>query len=114
MKLFLRHGIAIAALAFLPALTHTSANLLAQDHVDSGRKIVVRVAPQYPSMARSMNIQGSVKADVLVAPNGSMKSVEIKGGHPLFVQSVENALREWKWEPAAHETHEIVELKFTL
>jgi len=42
-----------------------------------------------------------------------VKSVEVKGGHPLFVQAAQNALREWKWEPAAHETDEIVELRFT-
>ncbi len=59
-----------------------------------------------------MRIEGSVKADVLVAPNGTVKSVEIKGGHPLLVQSAQNALREWEWEPAPHETHEIIELKF--
>ena len=61
-----------------------------------------------------MNMQGSVKAEVLVAPNGTVKTVEIRGGHPLFVQSAQNALREWKCEPASHETHETVELKFSL
>jgi outer membrane biosynthesis protein TonB len=60
-----------------------------------------------------MNIQGSVKADVLVAPNGTVKFVEVKGGHPLLVQSAQNALHEWKWEPAPRETHETVELRFT-
>ncbi|MGD1022867.1 MAG: energy transducer TonB [Candidatus Sulfotelmatobacter sp.] len=114
MKPVLRHTLALVALALVPALTAVSANLFAQDHAEGGRKILVRVAPQYPPMARSMNIQGVVKADVLVAPNGTVKSVEIKGGHPLFVQSAQNALHEWKWEPAPHESHEIIELKFTL
>ncbi len=114
MKPFLRHRFAVVALALLSAVTAVSPNLIAQDHVESARKVLVRVAPQYPSLARSMNIQGVVKADVLVAPNGTVKSVEIKGGHPLFVQSAQNALREWKWEPAPHESHETVELKFTL
>ncbi len=114
MRLFLWHVIVLATAALLAAPILISENVLAQEHVESTRKILVRVAPQYPNMARTMNIQGTVKADVLVAPNGSMKSVEIKGGHPLFVQSVQNALREWKWEPAPHETHEIVELKFSL
>jgi hypothetical protein len=45
------------------------------------RKIVMRVAPQYPSLASSMNVQGTVKADVLVEPNGTVKSVEVKGRH---------------------------------
>lgn len=61
-----------------------------------------------------MNLQGSVKADVLVAPNGTVKSIQIKGGHPLLGQAAESAIREWKWEPTPHETHEIIELKFTM
>ncbi len=60
-----------------------------------------------------MNIQGSVKADVLVAPNGTVKLIEVKGGHPLLAQAAQNALHEWKWEPAPRETHETVELRFT-
>jgi TonB family protein len=84
-----------------------------QEPPAAGRKIVTRVSPQYPNLARNMNLQGNVKADVLVAPNGTVKSVEIKGGHPLLGQAAQNAIREWKWEPAPRETHEVVELKFT-
>jgi TonB family protein len=114
MTPFIRLKLAILVV-FLAAIgMFAPGRMLAQDHVDGVRKIVNRAPPQYPSLARSMNIQGTVKADVLVAPNGAVKSVEIKGGHPLLVQSAQNALREWKWEPGPHETHEIVELKFGL
>ena len=60
-----------------------------------------------------MNLQGVVGADVLVAPNGSVKLVEVKGGHPLLAQAAQTALREWKWEPAPRETHESVEIRFS-
>jgi len=110
----LRPRIAVAALLLVSAWIVAPYHALGQAASESARKIVLRVAPQYPSLARSMNIQGIVKADVLVAPNGTAKSIEIKGGHPLFIQSVQNALREWKWEPVPHETHEIIELKFSL
>jgi TonB family protein len=76
------------------------------------RKVVDRVVPQYPSVARRMNIQGVVRLDVLVAPNGTVKSIDVKGGHPLLVQAAQSALLMWKWEPAPHETHEIIELRF--
>ncbi len=105
--------IAVAALILLSGLVITS-RPSAQTTSDTGRKVVTRVAPQYPAMARSLNIQGSVKAEVLVAPNGTVKSIEIKGGHPLLAQSAQNALREWRWEPGPRETHENVELKFSL
>jgi TonB family protein len=111
MRPFLRHSFALVALALLVLLAAVSANLVAQG--GGGRKVLVRVAPQYPSLARSMKIQGTVRADVLVEPNGSMKSDEIKGGHPLLVQSVQDALHLWKWEPGPRETHEIIELKFS-
>ncbi len=110
MRPFLRHSFALVALALLVLVAAVSANLVAQG--EGGRKVLVRVAPQYPSLARSMKIQGTVKADVLVEPNGSMKSDEIKGGHPLLVQSVQDALHLWRWEPGPRETHEIIELKF--
>ena len=110
----MQYRIAIAALILVPTLMLAPSHSSGQTASESVRKIITRVAPQYPNLARSMNIQGSVKAEVLVAPNGTVKSVEIKGGHPLLVQSAQNALREWKWEPAPHETHEVVELKFSL
>ncbi len=91
-------------LASTPAFTQTSA--------EKARKVVAKVAPEYPEVARSMGVEGSVKADVLVAPNGSPRTVAFKGGHPVLIQAAQNALRSWKWEPAAHETHELIELKF--
>ena len=77
------------------------------------RKVVTRVTPQYPGMARSMSIRGSVKLEAVVAPNGTVKSVEVKGGHPLLAQAAQNAIHEWKFEPAPRETREAIEIKFT-
>jgi len=85
----------------------------AQEESATGRKVVTRIAPQYPNLARSMNIKGSVKVEAVIAPDGSAKSVEIKGGHPVLAQSAVNAVRQWKWEPATHESHELIEIKFT-
>jgi periplasmic protein TonB len=112
MKYLPQYGIVVVAL--LTFLSLPATHQAFGQSPEGSRKVVARVAPQYPPLARNLNIQGSVKADVLVAPNGTMKSVEFKGGHPLLVQAAQNALREWKWEPSPRETHEIVELKFTL
>jgi TonB family protein len=102
----------VASIALVSVVALPSGHLSAQDST-AGRKIVNKVVPQYPGLARAMNIQGSVRADVLVEANGKAKTIEVKGGHPLLVQSAEDALRQWKWEPEAHETHEVIELKFT-
>jgi len=106
--------IAVVVLVLLPILIFAARQVPAQDSAESTRKVVNRVDPQYPGMAKSINLQGSVKLDVLVSPNGTVKSVAVKGGHPLLAQAAQDALRQWKWEAAAHETHESVELKFSL
>ena len=77
------------------------------------RKIVTRTAPVYPDLARSMALQGTVKVQVVVAPDGSVKDVAIKGGHPVLAQAAVNTVRHWRWEPAEHKSHEVIELKFS-
>ncbi len=95
-----------AVFAVAPASVHP------QDSSDGHRKVLSKVPPKYPHIARKMNIVGAVKIEAVVAPNGTVKSVAIRGGHPLLAQSAQDAIRDWKWEPAAHETHELIEVKF--
>jgi TonB family protein len=102
----------IAALFVLFSTLILVPNAPAQESSGGVRKVAARVTPQYPNVARRMNLQGSVKLEVLVAPNGTVKSLEVKGGHPMLADAAQNALRQWKWEPAPHETHETIEIKF--
>jgi TonB family protein len=102
----------VASIALVSVVALVPGHAFAQDS-PLDRKIVSKVLPQYPGLARAMNIQGTVRADVLVDSNGKAKTIDVKGGHPLLVQSAEDALRQWKWEPESHETHEVIELKFT-
>jgi len=112
MKL-IRQKLSVAALFLTSIVILAPGTMVSQDQAEGVRKVLTRVVPQYPSLARTMNIRGNVKVDVLVAPNGTVKSLEVKGGHPLLVQAAQDALRQWKWEPGSHETHETVELRFT-
>jgi TonB family protein len=78
----------------------------------SARKVINKVVPMYPQMARSMNLSGVVKLEVLVQSTGSVKSMQVKGGSPLLAQSAQSAVHGWKWEKADHETTELVEFHF--
>lgn len=100
--------------ALLLAVTYSLAPLPCHSQDDAGkRRVVNRVAPAYPTLARSMALEGIVKLDALVAPDGTVKTVQIKAGHPILVQAAANAVRRWRWEPAAHDSHEVVEVKFS-
>jgi len=82
------------------------------EQIASARKVTNKVVPMYPSLARGMNLSGRVKLEALVLANGSVKSVQVKGGNPLLAQSAQSAIREWKWEKAEHDTTELVEFNF--
>ncbi len=85
----------------------------AQNEETGSRKIVSKVLPSYPTIARTMNLSGAVKLEAVVSTNGVVKSVQVLGGNPVFVQSAESAVRGWKWEKSDHETNERVEVRFT-
>lgn len=76
------------------------------------RKVKSRVAPVYPELARRMNIAGKVKIEVVIAADGHVRSARAIGGHPVLVQACTDAIKDWKYEPAAEETTQIVEFDF--
>jgi TonB family protein len=104
---------AVALLVLVPVLMLAPSRSFSQEPAPSVRKILTRVAPQYPDIARSMSIGGTVKVVGLVAPNGTVKSVKVMGGHPMLADAAQKALLQWKFEAAPHETSEIIEMKFT-
>jgi TonB family protein len=83
-----------------------------QSSIESGRKVVRRVEPRYPEMAKKMNISGTVKVFAVVAADGTVKAVEPVGGSPLLVQASEYAVKGWKFVPSAAESKELIELHF--
>ena len=101
-----------ALLTFFAVFSWAPCSVAQQELYEGSRKIVNRVAPQYPDMARSIQLKGTVKAEALVEPNGVVKSVELKGGNPVLGRAAQNAIYKWKWAPAAHQTREPIEVKF--
>lgn len=101
----------IALFAVLAALA-VPRSVAQQDHPEGTRKVVSKFEPAYPSLARRMGISGTVRIEAVVAPNGSVKSTSVIGGHPVLAQSAQDAVRRCKWEPTSHETKEIVILNF--
>ena len=83
-----------------------------QEQSETKRKVVTRVVPAYPELARRMNVRGIVKLEAVVASNGNVKSLQVRGGHPLLTEAAQHAILEWRWEPAPHETREPVEVRF--
>jgi TonB family protein len=76
------------------------------------RKVKTKVAPAYPSLARRLNISGTVKVLVVVSPGGSVKESKVVGGNPVLADAAVDALKKWKFETASEESTGTVEFKF--
>jgi len=79
---------------------------------ETKRKVKSKTTPSYPELARRMNVSGKVKIEVVIGPDGRVKTTRVVGGHPLLVQTCQDALKEWKFVPASEETTQIVEFEF--
>jgi len=76
------------------------------------RKVLSNPAPVYPDLAKRMHLSGSVKVNLVIGADGLIKETQFQGGHPVLVDAVEKALKQWKYAPANSETEILVEFKF--
>jgi TonB family protein len=76
------------------------------------RRAKTKVQPVYPDLARKMNLVGTVKIEVVVAPNGTVKDARVVGGHPVLAGAALEAAKKWRFEPAAGESSGVIDFKF--
>jgi TonB family protein len=76
------------------------------------RRAKSKIQPLYPDLARKMNIAGTVKIEVVVAPNGTVKVARVVGGHPVLATAALDAVRKWRFEPASQESSGVIDFKF--
>ena len=62
-------------------------------------KIINRVQPTYPPLARQTRISGTVKLHAIIGKDGTVQSLQVIAGHPLLVQSALDAVRQWRYQP---------------
>ena len=80
--------------------------------IDTPRQVRIRIPPEYPSIAKQMNLEGSVQLEATVGRDGSVKGVRVLGGHPLLAEALTRAVMRWKFEPAARDSTELVKYSF--
>ena len=76
------------------------------------RKVIHREEPDYPELAKKMNLHGTVKLKIWVSPDGTVRRLEYVGGHPILAESALKAVKGWHYEAATKESNTIVGLKF--
>ena len=63
--------------------------------------LLEKVEPDYPIMARRVGMGGRVTLQAVIAPDGSVESVEVLASkNPMFNQAAVDAVRKWRYRPA--------------
>ncbi len=62
-------------------------------------KLVNRVQPMYPPLARQTRISGTVKLHAIIGKSGAVEQLQVVSGHPLLVQAALDAVRQWRYQP---------------
>jgi TonB family protein len=78
----------------------------------SSRAITFRVAPEYPRLATSMNLMGTVQLQAVVRADGTVKRVRVMGGHPVLAEAAAAVIMRWRYEVGPRETTESVKISF--
>lgn len=58
-----------------------------------------KVTPAYPPLAKQARISGTVRFTALIGTDGSILALQLVSGHPLLVESAQDAVKQWMYKP---------------
>ncbi len=62
-------------------------------------KLIKKVDPVYPPLAKAARIQGTVQFTALIGKDGKVQNLTLVRGHPLLVNAAKEAVLQWEYEP---------------
>jgi TonB family protein len=61
--------------------------------------IVSRAEPDYPAAAKRKGVEGAVKLDVSIGPDGHVTKVEVVSGNSALTDAAKTAVTRWRFRP---------------
>jgi protein TonB len=82
-------------------------------------KLIRKVIPVYPLLARTARISGVVHLIGTIAKDGTIRNLQLIGGHPLLSRAAMEAVSRWVYEPTLLNGEPVeviapIEVSFTL
>ena len=62
-------------------------------------RLINKVVPIYPPLARQARIQGTVKLHAIISKEGTIQQLEVVSGPPLLIQAALDAVKQWRYKP---------------
>ena len=76
------------------------------------RKLKTGPQPEYPELARKLNIKGSARVRFTITKDGRVKDVKEVGGNPVLLSALVEAVKRWRYEPASTDSEAEVKFDF--
>ncbi len=61
--------------------------------------VLSKVTPQYPAIARTARIQGTVVLEATISKQGTIQNLRAVSGPPMLYQAAIDAVRQWRYKP---------------
>ena len=62
-------------------------------------KLVKKIVPQYPPLARAARVSGTVHLLGIISKDGTIEQLQVVSGNPLLIEAAVNAVRQWIYRP---------------
>jgi protein TonB len=62
-------------------------------------RLIYRVQPTYPVLARQARVQGAVELRALISKTGTIENLVVIRGHPMLAVAAKEAVRQWRYRP---------------
>jgi protein TonB len=61
--------------------------------------LIAKITPVYPPEAKAARVQGLVRFNATIGPDGHVQNLSVVSGPPLLVNSALDAVRQWVYKP---------------
>lgn len=62
-------------------------------------KLISKTQPEYPKKAKDKRVQGTVRLQAVIGPDGYVQEMNVISGDPLLVNAATEAVQHWVYEP---------------
>jgi periplasmic protein TonB len=82
-------------------------------------KLVRKIIPEYPPLARSARISGTVRLIGTIGKDGTIRNLRLVSGHPMLARAALEAVQQWIYKPTLLNGNPVeviapIEVNFTL
>lgn len=88
-----------AIVSLSPPQTAPHNKPLAQSEGVMAARLVLRVQPEYPRLAKLMHLSGDVRLRAIIGTDGSVQQLEVLSGNPILSRAAVLAVRRWRYQP---------------